>query len=237
VIFSIIYGLLKGDISLPHVEITAGKIIAALLIAAAGVAAFFIYPLLLLPLLAAVLAVLAYLEVSSMNPDQGSGYYDQDPVSQKRSFRPRTHDDRVVNAEFRVADEPVKKEKQARPLKSDNKPDAAGLKKAEEQRSLYEEQKKREQEQKLRAREMERQQYIHGLYADKYREYLQEAEKFQMEFGKNVKCDICGRWNGELFVYRNQTYCSQCLPEGSHPWLDRAVGAGKPGASIDHIKK
>jgi len=192
--------------------------------------------LLILPLLGVVLAVLVYLEVSSMNPDEGSGYNDQDPVSRYQYSRAGTYGDRVVNAEFRVVDEP-EKEKQARPVKTVSVPDTADQKKAKEQRSLYEEQKKKELAQELRARELERLKYIHGFYSTQYLEYLHEAEIFRKEFGKNVKCDVCGRWDGELFVHRSQTYCSQCLPGGSHPEHDRAVVAGKHGASIDHIKK
>jgi hypothetical protein len=236
VIFCVIYGLVKGEIPLPRVKITAGKMIAAVLIAAAGVVAFSINPLLILPLLGVVLALLVYLEVSSMNPDKGSGYNDQDPVSRYQYSRAGTYGDRVVNAEFRVVDEP-EKEELARPVKTVSVPDTADQKKAKEQRSLYEEQKKKELAQELRARELERLKYIHGFYSTQYLEYLHEAEIFRKEFGKNVKCDVCGRWDGELFVHRSQTYCSQCLPGGSHPGHDRAVVAGKHGASIDHIKK
>jgi hypothetical protein len=234
-IISLIYGLLKGDITLPRIGLTAGKIIAAVVIAAAGIVAFSIFPLLVLPLLVVVLAVLVYREVKSMNPNQGPGYRDPDPVSRERYFRQKTSGDRVINAEFRVVE--PEKEKQARPVNADFVPDAAGHRNAEEQRLLYEEQKKRELAQKLREREMEQQQYINGLSAGKYREYLQEAEKFQKEFGKNVKCDVCGRWDEELFVHHNQTYCPRCLPGGSHPGHDSTVVAGKHGAPIDQRKK
>lgn len=236
-VFSVISGLLKGEIPLPRMKITVGRMIAAFLIAAAGVAAFILNPLLLLPLLAVVLAGLVYLEMNGMNPDRGSAYNEQDPVARERHYRPGKDDGPVINAEFRVIEEPVKKEKQPRPVIAASVHDAAAQKKAEEQRTLYEEQKKRELEQKLRARERERLQYIHGLSAGMHREYLQEAERFRKEFGKNVQCDVCGRWDEELFVHRSQTYCTQCLPGGSRPAPDRGVVAGKHGGSIDYIKK
>jgi hypothetical protein len=235
-VFVVIYGLVKGEIPLPRLKITTGKMITAVLIAAAGVIVFFINPLLLLPLLAVVLIILVYLEVKGRNPYLHPDHDEQDPIARNPYFQPGTKDDRVIDAEFRVIHEP-EKEKQARPVKPVIVPDTSEQKKAIEQRSLYEEQRKKELAKELRARELGRLKHIHGLYSTQYREYLHEAELFRKEFGKNIHCDVCGQWDGELIVHRNQTYCARCLPAESRTEYDRATVAGKHGASTDYIKK
>jgi hypothetical protein len=110
---------------------------------------------------------------------------------------------------------------------------------AEEQRIKAEEQRKLDEiaanERKILEKERLRQ--IHGLYDDQYREYLKEAEKFRQEFGKNVQCDVCGKWDGDLYVHRKQTYCEKCKPAGLQREHERKVIAGKHGASRDFIKK
>jgi hypothetical protein len=237
VVIGVIYGLFAGDISLPRMNITAGRILGALVIAVVGAVAFQINPLLLLPLLFVVLVVLVYREVNAKKPDPDPGFPYQESPPRERPYRPRTDEGMVIDAEFHVVQEPVKKNSPARPVKAERTPETAAQKEAEEHRLHYEEQKKREQEEKLRARELGRQQDIHGLYSDRFHDYLLEAETFRKEFGKNVQCDICGRWDRELFVHRNQTYCQQCLPPGSRQGPDRTVVAGKHGASIDHLKK
>jgi hypothetical protein len=213
---AVIYGLFTGDIPLPRIKITARNISGAVQIVAAGVIAFLIHPLLLLPLLAAVIAILVYLEVGSMNPDPGPAGTGEDYIPRQRYVRPKPSEDTVIDAEFQIIDE-RKKDPRARPARAGAFSDTADRKRAEEQRTHYEEQKKREQEQKLKARERERLRHIHGLYDENFQEYLKEADKFRKEFGKNVQCDICGRWDEELFVYRNQTYCARCLPPGQKP--------------------
>lgn len=110
VIISAAYALLKGEISLPRMNVTGRNIIAAFLIAVAGGVAFIVYPLLLLPLLVAVLVVLAFLEVKSMDKDLDSGAWNRYPG-------PATYDTGFVNAGFRVGDEPVQNVKPVRPEK------------------------------------------------------------------------------------------------------------------------
>lgn len=85
--------------------------------------------------------------------------------------------------------------------------------------------------------ETERLEQIHGLYHQQFCEYLTEAEKFRVEFGKNVQCDICGKWDSELHVHRNQTYCEKHIPPELHRENERKITAGRHGASKDFIKK
>ncbi len=85
--------------------------------------------------------------------------------------------------------------------------------------------------------EKERLNHIHGLYQNEFREYLIEAEHFRHEFGKNIKCDVCGKWESDLSNHRGQTYCEKCIPAEVHRENERKVIAGKHGASQDFIKK
>ena len=210
VIISAAYALLKGEISLPRMNVTGRNIITALLIAVAGGVAFIVYPLLLLPLLVAVLVVLAFLEVKSMDKDLDSGAWNRYPG-------PATYDTGFVNAGFRVGDEPVQNVKPVRPEKPGPASDTGEQKKAVERRASYEDTRKQDYAQALRAREQDRLEHIHALRADRSPEYPLEAQKFQREFGKNVQCDVCGRWDGGLSVHRNRTYCARCLAEERGP--------------------
>jgi len=121
---------------------------------------------------------------------------------------------------------------------------------AAEQRRLEEEQKleqeraeqKRLKEIKIREQkilERERLTQIHDLETNNetYREYLFEAEKFRKEFGKNIKCDICGEWEIELFTHRGQTYCEKHIPLELHRENEHKVRAGQHGAAQNFIKK
>ena len=121
---------------------------------------------------------------------------------------------------------------------------------AAEQRRVEEEQKseqqraeqKRLEEIKIREQkilERERLKQIHDLETNNktYREYLIEAEKFRKEFGKNIKCDICGEWEIELFTHRGQTYCEKHIPLELHRGNEHKVRAGQHGAAQNFIKK
>ncbi|NMB80038.1 MAG: hypothetical protein GYA23_13200 [Methanomicrobiales archaeon] len=215
-LISIVYGFLKGELSLPAYHVTPGKVIATCLIALLGVIAFIINPLLLIPLLVLVLGILMFLEVRSLDPDKVVVDPEPDFNPYERCYQPRAPEDVVIDADYRVIEKPVV-ETQARPEKpgpvpDEPVPDDPGLKRAEAERSRYEEQKKREQEERRRVEEAGRLEHIHGLESEHFREYLAEAEKFRREYGKNIKCDVCGRWDGRLSVHRNQTYCDRCLP-------------------------
>ena len=85
--------------------------------------------------------------------------------------------------------------------------------------------------------EKERLKYIHSLYDDQHLEYLKEAEKFWHEFGKNVQCDICGKWDCDLSFDGGSTYCPEHKRQEYPRKDERVVKAGKHGASIDSIKK
>ena len=117
---------------------------------------------------------------------------------------------------------------------------------AEEQRIYAEEKRiKAEEQRKLdeiaakerKILEKERLKYIHSLYDDQHLEYLKEAEKFWHEFGKNVQCDICGKWDCDLSFDGGSTYCPEHKRQEYPRKDERVVKAGKHGASIDSIKK
>jgi len=121
---------------------------------------------------------------------------------------------------------------------------------AAEQRRLEEEQKleqqrveqKRLEEIRIKERkilERERLKQIHDLETNNeaYREYLIEAEKFRIEFGKNIRCDICGEWEIELFTLRGQTYCEKHIPLELHRENEHKVRAGQHGAAQNFIKR
>jgi hypothetical protein len=79
---------------------------------------------------------------------------------------------------------------------------------------------------------------IFSLQNENYLEYLHEAEVFRKEFGKNIQCDVCERWDGnELIHYKNQTYCEKHLPPSYDRTPMRKVIAGRHGASKDYIEK
>jgi small-conductance mechanosensitive channel len=109
----------------------------------------------------------------------------------------------------------------------------------EEQRIKADEQRKLDEitAKERKILEKERLKRIHGLYHQQFSEYLREAEKFRSEFGKNVKCDICGKWDSDLHVHRNQTYCEKHIPLELHRENERKITAGRHGASKDFIKK
>lgn len=108
-----------------------------------------------------------------------------------------------------------------------------------EQRIEVEEKKKRDEiaEKERKILERERLKYIHDLYQRHFSEYLTEAAKFRQEFGKNIQCDVCGKWEVELYNHRNQTYCEKCIPADLQREYERKITAGKHGAEIDYIKK
>jgi hypothetical protein len=85
--------------------------------------------------------------------------------------------------------------------------------------------------------EQERLQQIHSLYESQFHDYLQEAQKFRHEFGKNIQCDVCGRWDRNLIFYNNQTYCENCIPPSYDRTNERKIIAGRHGAATDFIKK
>ncbi len=61
-------------------------------------------------------------------------------------------------------------------------------------------------------REMEQLNHLHLLWDTQFSEYLTEAEKFRVEYGKNVRCDVCGKWQGGLTLYGDKTFCEKCMP-------------------------
>lgn len=85
--------------------------------------------------------------------------------------------------------------------------------------------------------EQERLQQIHSLYETQFREYLQEAQKFRTDFGKNIQCDVCGKWDSDLIFHKNQTYCEHCIPPSYDSPKERKITAGRHGASKNFIKK
>lgn len=86
--------------------------------------------------------------------------------------------------------------------------------------------------------EKERLKQIHDLNRNEtYIQYLNEAEKFRKEFGKNIRCDICSKWEIDLHNYHGQTYCEEHIPPEMHREIERKVKAGKHGSSTDFIKK
>lgn len=89
-----------------------------------------------------------------------------------------------------------------------------------------------------KANERGRLKQIHDLNRNEtYVEYLQEAEKFRKEFSKNIRCDICGDWENELFTHRGQTYCEKHLPVEINQENVHKVRAGRHGAVQNFIKK
>jgi hypothetical protein len=85
--------------------------------------------------------------------------------------------------------------------------------------------------------ENERLKLIHKLYSEDFKQYLIEAQKFRDDFGKNVKCDVCGKWEIDLSFHQGQTYCERCIPSELQWENERKVRAGRHGASQDFIKK
>ncbi|WAC05898.1 MAG: hypothetical protein OS112_04515 [Methanoregula sp.] len=94
----------------------------------------------------------------------------------------------------------------------------------------------RDQERKIIEKE-----WLNQIYElnrnETYREYLIQAEKFRKEFGKDIKCGICGEWKVDLFDHRGQTYCKKHIPIELDIVKEYKVIAGKHGASRDFIKK
>jgi hypothetical protein len=94
--------------------------------------------------------------------------------------------------------------------------------------------KQRKKEELKREEERKR---IHVLYDENFKECLLEAPKFRDTFGKNVKCDVGGEWDCDLFNYCGQTYCENHIPASSQIEHERKIIAGRHGAARDFIKK
>jgi hypothetical protein len=77
---------------------------------------------------------------------------------------------------------------------------------------------------------------IAGLWKDQWREYLIEEHSFRQKYMKSCKCDVCGKYEEELFFYHNQTYCVSDLPV-ERSYVERKVKAGRHGSSKDYLKK
>jgi hypothetical protein len=110
---------------------------------------------------------------------------------------------------------------------------------AEEQRKRDEEKQRLDkihaEERKILERERLKQ--IHALYNEQFVEYLKEAELFRNKFGKNIRCDVGGEWECDLYFFKGQTYCEKHLPPEHHREIERKVKAGRHGSSKDFIKK
>jgi hypothetical protein len=91
--------------------------------------------------------------------------------------------------------------------------------KDEELRILSEEQNKRDEiaDHEQKNLELERLNHLHQLWDTQFSEYLIEAEKFRSEYGKNVRCDICGKWEAGLTLCGDKTFCANCMPGGAGP--------------------
>lgn len=97
---------------------------------------------------------------------------------------------------------------------------------------------KENKEKERRAVEVERLRQIHALnQGQTYIEYLREAERFRKDYSKNIKCDICGEWEVELFNHRGQTYCEKHIPIARHTENEHKVTAGRHGSSRSYIKR
>ena len=146
--------------------------------------------------------------------------YDNRNESQKKSIEEREIDELKINeqrSERKRLDE-IQSEEQRR--------------KDEEQQRLD---KIHAEERKIF--EKERLKQIHALYNEQFSDYLKEAELFRHEFGKNVKCDVGGEWDCDLYFFKGQTYCEKHLPPEMHREIERKVKAGRHGSFTDFIKK
>jgi hypothetical protein len=77
---------------------------------------------------------------------------------------------------------------------------------------------------------------ISALYKEQWREYLIEENNFRKRFHKSCKCDVCGVFNEELLLYKNQTYCVRHLPV-ERSVVVRKITAGRHGSSRDYLKR
>jgi len=94
------------------------------------------------------------------------------------------------------------------------------------------------QEQERKAIEIERLKQVHELNKNEtYLEYLHEAERFRKDYGKNIRCDICGEWEIDLFQHRGQTYCKMHIPISLDTENEYKVTTGRHGSSRSFIKK
>lgn len=107
-----------------------------------------------------------------------------------------------------------------------------------EQQRVEEERQKAIRERERKTIELERLKQIHALNKNEtYLAYLQEAELFRKEYGKNIQCDICGTWEAELFRHRGQTYCGKHIPSDRQTTNEHRVTAGRHGSSRSYIKR
>jgi hypothetical protein len=77
---------------------------------------------------------------------------------------------------------------------------------------------------------------IDQLFKNNFNEYLHERNKFEKQFGKSCKCDVCGECGVELVVYNGQTYCKNHIPIERQRY-ERKVIAGRHGSAKSFIKK
>jgi len=137
----------------------------------------------------------------------------------------------------RVAEETTKSEQQ-RIIEQAQREEER--KKAEEKNRLDRIKAEEEQQRAAERKRIEKERLIqiHDLYIDHYHDFLIEAEVFRKEFGKNIHCDVCGRWEEtELIVHRKQTYCERCIPPSYNRTNERKVIAGRHGSSKNFIEK
>lgn len=77
---------------------------------------------------------------------------------------------------------------------------------------------------------------IANLWKDHWREYLIEEHRFRERYHQSCKCDVCGVFDVELLLYKNQTYCVRHLPV-ERITVVRKTKAGKHGSTVDYNKK
>lgn len=107
-----------------------------------------------------------------------------------------------------------------------------------EQQLAEQERLKEQKEKERRGIEIERLMQIHALnQSETYLAYLREAERFRKDYGKNIKCDICGEWESGLVNHRGQTYCQRHIPVTRHTENVHKVTAGRHGSSKSYIKR
>jgi hypothetical protein len=70
---------------------------------------------------------------------------------------------------------------------------------------------------------------IAGLWKDQWREYAVEEYRFRLRYGKSCRCDVCGKYREELFLYRDRTCCMTHLPAERRP-AERKTRAGRHGS-------
>jgi hypothetical protein len=77
---------------------------------------------------------------------------------------------------------------------------------------------------------------IQELWKNEFREYIVEAHGYRMKYSKSCKCDVCGAYTEELFLYQEQTYCVRHLPV-ERTVVERKVMAGSHGSARSFLKR